>query len=109
MIPTGVDKGIAVSQILSDLHKGTHMGGGASGLPLTAADFVLVIGDNASDEAAFNAAKDFFPAAAVGKQTTVLTCTIGTRASDADFYVDDNSEVQELLAKLTSNATSRYR
>eukprot|EP00735_Rhodelphis_limneticus_P003779 TRINITY_DN1529_c0_g1::TRINITY_DN1529_c0_g1_i1::g.28146::m.28146 TRINITY_DN1529_c0_g1::TRINITY_DN1529_c0_g1_i1::g.28146 ORF type:complete len:1116 (+),score=75.54,sp/Q9ZV48/TPS11_ARATH/38.12/1e-81,sp/Q9ZV48/TPS11_ARATH/33.89/5e-69,Glyco_transf_20/PF00982.16/1e-101,Glyco_transf_20/PF00982.16/4e-19,Trehalose_PPase/PF02358.11/6.1e-48,Trehalose_PPase/PF02358.11/1.3e-08 TRINITY_DN1529_c0_g1_i1:89-3349(+) len=55
-------------------------------------DFVLCVGDDCSDEDMFAAVKE--KRLAAGR---VFTCTVGPKPSEAEYYVNDQSDVGEIL------------
>ncbi|XP_031255202.1 probable alpha,alpha-trehalose-phosphate synthase [UDP-forming] 11 [Pistacia vera] len=89
--PQGVSKGIVVENLISTMQsKGKSP------------DFVLCIGDDRSDEDMFESigravANPSLPA--IGE---VFACTVGQKPSMAKYYLDDTSEVINLLKGLAS-------
>ncbi|KAJ0091280.1 hypothetical protein Patl1_14397 [Pistacia atlantica] len=89
--PQGVSKGIVVENLISTMRsKGKSP------------DFVLCIGDDRSDEDMFESigravANPSLPA--IGE---VFACTVGQKPSMAKYYLDDTSEVINLLKGLAS-------
>mmetsp|Transcript_6377 Transcript_6377/g.19782 ORF Transcript_6377/g.19782 Transcript_6377/m.19782 type:complete len:833 (-) Transcript_6377:104-2602(-) len=86
--PQGVSKGQVVEHLLGGL-----TAGGKS------PDFVLCIGDDRTDE-------DMFIALEAARSTPrmvadVFECTVGQKPSRAPFYLNDPSEVQQLMVQLT--------
>lgn len=85
----GVSKGVVVQNLIS-----TMKSRGKS------PDFVLCIGDDRSDEDMFEtilAAKPSLPAV-----KEVFACTVGQKPSMARYYLDDTSEVVNLLQGLAN-------
>jgi trehalose 6-phosphate synthase/phosphatase len=75
--PQGVSKGRAAERILAEL---------------PAAEFVLCIGNDRSDEDMFNAMS--------AREGGAYACTVGQKPSKAPFYVNDPSDVVAILGKL---------
>lgn len=89
--PRGVSKGLAVSRLLASIEQ-------ASG-PVGC---VVALGDDRSDEDMFTALDDFAASPHHRTMPYTFSCTVGQKPSYASFYVDDNSEVLELLQVLSS-------
>ncbi|KAK4860425.1 hypothetical protein QYF36_023611 [Acer negundo] len=94
--PQGVSKGMVVQKLISTME--------SSG---KSPDFVLCIGDDRSDEDMFetierSAAKLSLPAI-----KEVFACTVGQKPSMARYYLDDTSEVINLLQVLADAAAHR--
>ncbi|TXG60922.1 hypothetical protein EZV62_012285 [Acer yangbiense] len=94
--PQGVSKGMVVQKLISTME--------SSG---KSPDFVLCIGDDRSDEDMFetierSAAKLSLPAI-----KEVFACTVGQKPSMARYYLDDTSEVINLLQGLADAAAHR--
>ena len=91
VIALGVDKGIFVSYIIKEKIRQQRP-----------PDFILCIGDDASDEKMFRYLKlkqkeirSFNPKA------KLISITVGKKPSEADYYVNNVKDVQELINKLT--------
>ncbi|RLN08571.1 putative alpha,alpha-trehalose-phosphate synthase [Panicum miliaceum] len=92
--PQGVSKGVAVEGLLAAMARRGK-----------APDLVLCAGDGEADEVMFAAVAraaragcgELLPAGA-----SVFACTVGKRASEAAFYVDEPADVVGLLAALVS-------
>lgn len=86
--PQGVSKGVAVQRVLKQL------AGSAGGAPL---GFVLCVGDDKSDEEMFATLEQ---AAQDGRSLApeaLFACTVGQKPSRAPFYLNDPSDVFEVL------------
>ncbi|KAH9139384.1 hypothetical protein AeRB84_016332 [Aphanomyces euteiches] len=98
--PEGLGKGKIVRQILRKLHDDTTK----SDIPI---DFVWTLGDDVADELMFDAAlgcaHDF-------SIPNVLTCTVGHKASKAQYFVSDHAQVVSLLGsvRLALTKSSRF-
>eukprot|EP00612_Vaucheria_litorea_P006132 CAMPEP_0171470926 /NCGR_PEP_ID=MMETSP0946-20130122/414_1 /TAXON_ID=109269 /ORGANISM="Vaucheria litorea, Strain CCMP2940" /LENGTH=1149 /DNA_ID=CAMNT_0012000347 /DNA_START=172 /DNA_END=3621 /DNA_ORIENTATION=- len=75
-----------------------------------APDFVLVIGDEASDEAMFTGVAQFQnQMQATMPSLHCYTCTVGKKPTEAQAYLNDIDEVHELIRGLTKVSTSVTR
>ena len=95
VIALGINKGYFVSYIIKEKIKERIK-------EKKAPDFILCIGDDASDEKMFrylklkqNEIKSFNPKA------KLISITVGKKPSEADYYVNNVKDVQELINKLT--------
>ncbi|KAL7682925.1 putative glycosyl transferase, family 20, HAD-superfamily hydrolase, subfamily IIB, HAD superfamily [Plasmopara halstedii] len=95
--PEGVGKGKLVGHLLEKMH--------TDGKP---ADFVLCIGDDVADELMFEQLKTMVANQKL-PQDKVFTCTVGQKPSKAEFFVDDYTDVIELLTSLKVVATKSNR
>lgn len=77
VIPTEINKSSIANRILQE----------------TTPDFVLSIGDDRSDEDMFNFLNK-------QKELNVVTCTIGTRSTEATYYIPNVGEVLSTLERL---------
>jgi trehalose-phosphatase len=59
----------------------------------TSPDFVLAIGDDRSDE-------DMFSFLKKQKSLQVITCTVGTRSTEAKYYIQNVDSVLDTLEKM---------
>ena len=91
VITLGIDKGYFVSYIIKEKIRQKK-----------APDFILCIGDDASDEKMFKflnkkkkEIKSFNHAA------NLISITVGKKPSEAQYYVNNTKEVQELIKKFT--------
>ncbi|XP_051127070.1 probable alpha,alpha-trehalose-phosphate synthase [UDP-forming] 11 [Andrographis paniculata] len=92
--PQGVSKGVVVQNLVSAMRKRGK-----------AADFVLCVGDDRSDEDMFEAVGRCGEGLAEGAE--VFACTVGQKPSMAKYYLDDSFEVMRMLKGLsTSTPTS---
>ena len=76
--PTNITKSNTIKIILNDLI-----------IDFKECDFMLCIGDGRNDENIFQVLEDIFP--------KVESVTIGKKQTRAKWYVDENSEIIELL------------
>lgn len=103
--PAGVDKGALLRRVLKALE--------AAGRP---ADFALVVGDDASDEAMFRELRKWQsdlsagPATRARRSARAFSVTVGKKPSDAESYVDAHDNLVEMLEALArvSNRGARY-
>lgn len=102
--PQGVNKGAFADAMLERMI--------SHGTP---PDFVLAIGDEASDENMFTRVNQFkfgAPAGSAGlSDCFTSTCTVGKKPSEAQAYLNDIEEVHELLgnlAKVSSSVARNY-
>jgi trehalose-phosphatase len=65
----------------------------------TTPDFVLSIGDDRSDEDMFNFLNK-------QKDLKVVTCTVGTRSTEANYYIPNVDSVLSTLEKLCNSFTN---
>lgn len=82
MIPHDINKSSIANRILQD----------------TTPDFVLSIGDDRSDEDMFNYLNK-------QKQLKVVTCTVGTRSTEANYYIPNVGSVLSTLENLCHSLT----
>ena len=85
--PSTVDKSTAVRSILKDL----SVLGDGRGLEV---DFLLCIGDGKTDEVVFQSVQELYP-------ENALTCTVGKKQTEAQFYIDSVKDVQAILSALS--------
>ena len=95
VIALGINKGYFVSYIIKEKIKERIK-------EKKAPDFILCIGDDASDEKMFRylkskekEIKSFNP------KVKLISITVGKKPSEADYYVNNVKDVQELINKLT--------
>ncbi|OIW19451.1 hypothetical protein TanjilG_09471 [Lupinus angustifolius] len=84
--PQGVSKGIVVENLISTMRKKGK-----------SPDFLLCIGDDRSDEDMFESIASSVSNAALPTISQVFACTVGQKPSMAKYYLDDTSEVINLL------------
>ncbi|CAM8994805.1 unnamed protein product [Rhodiola kirilowii] len=87
--PQGVTKGSVAQKIFNSM--------AASGRQ---ADFVLCIGDDRSDEDMFEIIGSATTSGILSSNTSVYACTVGQKPSKAKYYVDDTTEVINVLEAL---------
>lgn len=64
------------------------------------ADFVLCIGDDRSDEDMFEIIGNAISNGVLSSTTSVYACTVGQKPSKAKYYLDDTTEVINMLEAL---------
>ncbi|KAL1919023.1 uncharacterized protein VTP21DRAFT_2404 [Calcarisporiella thermophila] len=84
--PSSVDKSTAVRAILRDLKQQSE---GADEI-----DFLLCVGDGKTDEVVFSLLRDV---------PRAVTCTVGRKQTEAEFYLESVGEVEQLLAGIVSD------
>ncbi|CAG8808910.1 8659_t:CDS:1, partial [Racocetra fulgida] len=82
--PLAVDKATAVRAIMKDIQ-----------FTQDEVDFVLCIGDGQTDEPVFTLLKENF--------NDCFTSTVEKKQTEANYYLENISEVQQLLEKLASD------
>ncbi|CAM8979616.1 unnamed protein product [Rhodiola kirilowii] len=87
--PQGVTKGSVAQKIFNSM-----AGSGRQ------ADFVLCIGDDRSDEDMFEIIGSAMKSGILSSNTSVYACTVGQKPSKAKYYVDDTTEVINVLEAL---------
>ncbi|KAK3221591.1 hypothetical protein Dsin_008616 [Dipteronia sinensis] len=94
--PQGVSKGMVVQKLISTME--------SSG---KSPDFVLCIGDDRSDEDMFETIERSAANLSLPAIKEVFACTVGQKPSMARYYLDDTSEVINLLQGLADAAAHR--
>ncbi|KAG6691352.1 hypothetical protein I3842_10G061100 [Carya illinoinensis] len=93
--PQGVSKGVVAEKIFSAIaEKGRQ------------ADFVLCIGDDRSDEDMFEIIGNAMNSGVLSSNTSVFACTVGQKPSKAKYYLDDTSQVINMLDALVDASDS---
>ncbi|KAG2684043.1 hypothetical protein I3843_10G059800 [Carya illinoinensis] len=93
--PQGVSKGVVAEKIFSAMaEKGRQ------------ADFVLCIGDDRSDEDMFEIIGNAMNSGVLSSNTSVFACTVGQKPSKAKYYLDDTSQVINMLDALVDASDS---
>ncbi|KAK8608141.1 hypothetical protein V6N13_023572 [Hibiscus sabdariffa] len=87
--PQGVSKGLVAEKIFTTM---TERG--------KQADFVLCIGDDRSDEEMFEIISSAISSGILSPNTSVFACTVGQKPSKAKYYLDDPTEVVNMLEAL---------
>ncbi|KAM0938360.1 putative alpha,alpha-trehalose-phosphate synthase (UDP-forming), Trehalose-phosphatase [Dioscorea sansibarensis] len=87
--PQGVSKGLVADKILSSMFEHGKQ-----------ADFVLCIGDDRSDEEMFEGISGIVNKHVVAPNTSLFACTVGQKPSKAKYYLDDTSDVINMLQGL---------
>ena len=64
------------------------------------ADFVLCIGDDRSDEDMFEIIGNATNSGVLSSNTSVFACTVGQKPSKAKYYLDDTTDVINMLDAL---------
>lgn len=70
------------------------------------ADFVLCIGDDRSDEDMFEIIGNAMTTGLLSNNTSVFACTVGQKPSKAKYYLDDTTEVINMLEALAEVSDS---
>lgn len=70
------------------------------------ADFVLCIGDDRSDEDMFEIIGNALTTGVLSSNTSVFACTVGQKPSKAKYYLDDTTEVINMLEALAEASDS---
>ncbi|KAL2494682.1 hypothetical protein Fot_38439 [Forsythia ovata] len=84
--PQGVNKGLVAEKIFTSMAENGRQ-----------ADFVLCIGDDRSDEDMFEKIGNAINGGVLSFNTSVFACTVGQKPSKAKYYVDDTTEVINML------------
>lgn len=95
----GVSKGVAVKNLMETMRNRGK-----------AADFVLCIGDDRSDEDMFEAIASSVATRSLPDAAEVFACTVGQKPSMAKYYLDDTFQVIKILQGLSaasSNSNSK--
>lgn len=87
--PQGVSKGMVAEKIFTSMAERGRQ-----------ADFVLCIGDDRSDEDMFEIIGSAMSSGILSSNTMVFACTVGQKPSKAKYYLDDTSEVMNMLEAL---------
>ncbi|CAK9321126.1 unnamed protein product [Citrullus colocynthis] len=87
--PQGVSKGLVAEKIFTSMADAGRR-----------ADFVLCIGDDRSDEDMFEIIGNAVSSGALSSNTLVFACTVGQKPSKAKYYLDDTTEVINMLEAL---------
>ncbi|CAL0330384.1 unnamed protein product [Lupinus luteus] len=93
--PQGVSKGIVVENLISTMRKKGK-----------SPDFILCIGDDRSDEDMFESIASSVSNPALPTISQVFACTVGQKPSMAKYYLDDTSEVINLLEGIATASTT---
>ncbi|KAJ6837066.1 putative alpha,alpha-trehalose-phosphate synthase [UDP-forming] 7 [Iris pallida] len=91
--PQGVSKGLVAEKILLSMVENAKR-----------ADFVLCIGDDRSDEDMFEGIAGVKTKDLVAPTTSVFACTVGQKPSKARYYLDDTSDVINMLGALAESS-----
>ncbi|XP_042485871.1 probable alpha,alpha-trehalose-phosphate synthase [UDP-forming] 7 [Macadamia integrifolia] len=87
--PQGVSKGLIAEKIFTTMaEKGRQ------------SDFVLCIGDDRSDEDMFEIIGDAMNKNILSSHTALFACTVGQKPSKAKYYLDDTTDVINMLEAL---------
>ena len=89
--PRDINKGYTVEYLLDQCYK--------AGIVF---DFVLIIGDDSSDEEMFKVLKDMVVTKhnALRDTARCFSCTLGRKPTEADYYLNDSSEILQYLEAL---------
>ncbi|WOL14661.1 putative alpha,alpha-trehalose-phosphate synthase [Canna indica] len=95
--PQGVSKGLVADKILLSMVESGRQ-----------ADFVLCIGDDRSDEDMFEDIASIVSKKLVSPYTSIFGCTVGQKPSKARYYLDDTTEVINMLGALADASESSW-
>lgn len=84
-----MSKGLVAEKIFAAMEEGGKQ-----------ADFVLCIGDDRSDEDMFEIIGDAMTSGVLSSNSSVFACTVGQKPSKAKYYLDDTTEVINMLEAL---------
>ncbi|OWM73332.1 probable alpha,alpha-trehalose-phosphate synthase [UDP-forming] 7 [Punica granatum] len=87
--PQGATKGFVAEKIFTSMTESGKQ-----------TEFVLCIGDDRSDEDMFEIIANAFSRNILSSKTAVFACTVGQKPSKATYYLDDPSEVINMLESL---------
>lgn len=87
--PQGVTKGLVAEKIFTSMYENGKQ-----------ADFVLCVGDDRSDEDMFEIISNTMSSNILSANTSVFACTVGQKPSKAKYYLDDTTEVINMLDSL---------
>lgn len=93
MISQGVSKGLVAENIFTAMNENGRQ-----------ADFVLCVGDDRSDEDMFEIIGSAMSSGVLSSNTSVFACTVGQKPSKAKYYLDDTSEVINMLEALAEES-----
>lgn len=94
--PQGISKGLAVEKLLFTMVSNGKF-----------PDFVMCIGDDRSDEDMFESILSFVSSPLLPEMPEIFACTVGRKPSKAKYYVDDTSDVVDMLKSLASGTESK--
>ena len=89
--PRMINKGLTVEYILEECNKG--------GITF---DFVMVLGDDSADEEMFKILKQLVihKSPVLSPSARCFSCTLGRKPTEAEYYINDSSEVLQYLEAL---------
>lgn len=94
VVPRKGHKGHIVKKILEDVKARKKV-----------VDFVLCIGDDIADEKMFSSVTSFYTGVlSEGEDSYALNVAVGKKQTNASFYVDDASDVGDILVSLCGDA-----
>lgn len=85
----GISKGVVAEKIFTSMAERGRQ-----------ADFVLCVGDDRSDEHMFEIIGNAVSSGILSSNTSVFACTVGQKPSKAKYYLDDTTEVINMLDAL---------
>ncbi|CAN1847384.1 Probable alpha,alpha-trehalose-phosphate synthase [UDP-forming] 7 [Linum perenne] len=91
--PQGVSKGLVAEKIFTSMSEDGRQ-----------ADFVLCIGDDRSDEDMFERIDNALTGGVLSSSTNVFACTVGQKPSKAKYYLDDTTDVINMLRALAEDS-----
>lgn len=93
----GVSKGVVVKNLMETMRNRGK-----------AAEFVLCIGDDRSDEDMFEAIAASVAGQSLPDASEVFACTVGQKPSMAKYYLDDTFQVIKMLQGLSAASASHH-
>ena len=90
--PQGISKGRAIIDIIG--------GGGGVNVQVQDDTFILCMGNDKSDEDMFSVIIDGYGSDESSRRENVFACTVGQKPSKAPYYVNDTTDVVQLLERL---------
>ncbi|XP_010242151.1 PREDICTED: probable alpha,alpha-trehalose-phosphate synthase [UDP-forming] 7 [Nelumbo nucifera] len=94
--PQGVSKGLVAEKIFTSMSENGKQ-----------AEFVMCIGDDRSDEDMFETIGNAMLRNILSSTTAVFACTVGQKPSKAKYYLDDTTEVINMLEALAEASESK--
>uniref|UniRef100_A0A2P2M7H1 alpha,alpha-trehalose-phosphate synthase (UDP-forming) n=1 Tax=Rhizophora mucronata TaxID=61149 RepID=A0A2P2M7H1_RHIMU len=87
--PQGISKGVVAEKVFTSMAENGRQ-----------ADFVLCIGDDRSDEDMFEMIGSSINTSVLSPSTSVFSCIVGQKPSKAKYYLDDATEVINMLGAI---------
>ncbi|XP_022724861.1 probable alpha,alpha-trehalose-phosphate synthase [UDP-forming] 7 isoform X2 [Durio zibethinus] len=95
--PQGVSKGLVAEKVFTSMAESGR-----------SADFVLCIGDDRSDEEMFEIISSAISSGVLSSNTSVFACTVCQKPSKAKYYLDDPTEVVNMLEALAGASDPEF-